>query len=229
MNRKLMILAAVVASLAMISIPLVETAFGGEGSSGESTEPLKITQQPITDDNGYAFDLYSDMTAVIIASPENMSGSITIPGSVSYATDGESEKEYTVTKLGNSSFSSQKSITEVTIPKTVEEILGIGLYEYYSGDVEDGAFNKCTELRTVELEEGSVLETIGACAFYGNESLSSIDLSGVSVIGDFAFYGCTSLGEVVFADYVEIGSMDAGFSFANTGVWNVHIKGGIIS
>lgn len=87
--------------------------------------------------------------------------------------------------------------TEFTVPKSVKYI-GNGAFAAYhkleklafeSGSalvsIEDNAFARCTKLYTVQLPANSI--TIGDHAFDGASSLANIDLSNVTVVGDFAF------------------------------------------
>ncbi len=104
-------------------------------------------------------------SGVTAAEAENL----IIPSSVT-----ENGITYTVTKIGNHVFTNNHDIKEVTIPSTVVEI------GYW-------AFGGCSLLATVTIAEGSVLETIGECAFY-TTALTEITLpASIKSIGKEAF------------------------------------------
>ena len=61
----------------------------------------------------------------------------------------------------------------------------------------DSAFNRNTNLESVEFKAGSQLQAIGKDAFEGCTALSAIIIpDAVTVIGRDAFHGCTNLSEV---------------------------------
>ena len=101
--------------------------------------------------------------------------------------------EYTipnsVTYIGDSVFSSCKSLRSITIPDSVTAIGGY-------------AFQGCTSLTSITYPNG-VNTTIGEGAFQGCTSLMSITIpDSVTTIGDWAFYECTSLTNVSIPDSV---------------------------
>lgn len=68
------------------------------------------------------------------------------------------------------------------------------------------AFKSATLIKSVTFEEGSVIEYIGAFAFYGcnNEALKSITLPDtVKSIGEGAFWGCTALESITLSSKLE--------------------------
>lgn len=115
---------------------------------------------------------------------------------------------YTVTAIADRAFDSTKEgseyspITSVTIPATVETI-GEKAFKNCSGlasikipasvkSIGKDAFYKTDDvssnLTAVEIEEGSVLETIGEYAFYGCYKLKGVKIpASVKSIGNFAF------------------------------------------
>ncbi|MBR2372555.1 MAG: leucine-rich repeat protein, partial [Clostridia bacterium] len=88
---------------------------------------------------------------------------------------------YAVTKIDENVFKNNTTITSITIPASVKNI-------------GDGAFYKCNNLAKVTFGETSQLETIGASAFYGCDSLINIVIpSSVTSIGTAAFHDCSNL------------------------------------
>lgn len=86
-------------------------------------------------------------------------------------------------------------ITEIIIPKTVKEISG---YAFYG----------MNNLKTVSIDSGSILESIGEGAFMNCKSLAAITLpKGVNKIGTGAFAGCSSLTSfLIGANVSQIGA-----------------------
>lgn len=90
-----------------------------------------------------------------------------------------------VTRIGNDSFYGCKSLSEITIPRSV----------YTIGD---GAFSNCVSLSKVTFENESVINSIGAGAFGWCENLQSIVLpDSLTSIGYGAFQFCTGFSEIV--------------------------------
>lgn len=103
-----------------------------------------------------------------------VSGDLIIPETVIYQ-----GMLYTVTQLGEYSFSNCPELTSVTIPNTVTSI---GQEAFYS----------CTGLSSINLPKG--LTSISSFTFYVCKNLTSIDIpEGVTSIGRNAFTGCNSL------------------------------------
>ena len=101
-----------------------------------------------------------------------------IPEKVTY-----SEKEYTVTGIGETAFFYNTSVTSVSIPATVKKI-------------GNNAFQNCSNLTSLTFEGESQLEQIGHGAFY-NTVLTTIDIpASVTSIGTFAFVDNTALQQV---------------------------------
>ena len=114
-----------------------------------------------------------------------------------------------LTSLGYRAFYGAKSLTSVRIPSTLESIPEKAFYNATSlktlitvGKTENNAtvglksigkeaFSGCRELESVLLQNS--VKTIGEKAFYGAESLVSLELGSVETIGNQAFYGCESL------------------------------------
>ena len=121
----------------------------------------------------------------------------------------ESDKELANVKLSSNikrmesgAFGNCTSLTEITIPKSLEEAgreYGFGMYDY-------GPFCGCTNLKTVKLEKG--LTQIAGNLFMRCYGLEDIDIPDtVTTIGENAFKLCTSIKSVTIPDTVtNIGS-----------------------
>lgn len=100
-----------------------------------------------------------------------------------YASTAKRELVEGVTELTADFYKGDTSITEITIPKSVEKI-------------NSNAFEGCTSLKTIKFVSGSKLKKIGSEAFK-NTALTSIVLpDGVTELGYGAFRGCSSLQSV---------------------------------
>ncbi len=122
--------------------------------------------------------LYDKPITKILAIPEAVSGSITIPEGV--------------TAINPQAFYYRTSMTAITIPTSVTSI----------GDT---AFFRCTSLKSVTISEGVTL--IDSYAFRGCTALTAITIpASVTSIGDGGFYECLGLSSVVFlGDAPELG------------------------
>ena len=146
------------------------------------------------DTKGVLFD--KNKTTLLIA-PKGLSGSYTVPSTV---TTIGANAFYTCTKLtgisisskvtaiGNSAFYQCYALTSVTTPSSVKTI----------GDY---AFGVCDALSSVTMNG---VTSIGASAFYQCYNLTSVSMnSGVKTIGAQAFYRCEKLGNITFPGTVE--------------------------
>ena len=107
-----------------------------------------------------------------------------------------------VTNIGGGAFSSTK-LTSVNIPSNVKTING--KYRDRGEDRGSGAFENCTSLTSVTIENG--VPMIGWAAFKGCTSLPSITIpNSVTIIGDEAFSGCTFTSVVIPNGVTSIGS-----------------------
>lgn len=166
-----------------------------------------------------------DSEKVIRIAGNDAAGFITLPSTVR----DENGEEYTLTRLGDDSFSNCSYLFDVTLPETVTEI---GSYAFYG----------CSLLSKAELPVK--LKTIGEYAFFGCLNLDSIDLpnsitkikegtfAGCSFksiklpenllsIEDYAFMMCTSLTEIKIPDYTII--IDLGAFYACTSLKTVYL------
>lgn len=90
-----------------------------------------------------------------------------------------------ILEIGDSAFSSCKSLTNIIIP---ESVTSIG----------DRAFFSCSSLSTVQLP--NTLTSIGEYAFTFCNSLTDISIpNSVMSIGNHAFWGCTSLSNITIS------------------------------
>ena len=90
---------------------------------------------------------------------------------------------YPVTVIGRNAFKGS-SVKNVTIPASVES-------------TEYGAFQECSDLKSVTFEQGSKLNTVSRQSFMGCSSLERFDFpEGVTRISGITFRGCTSLAHV---------------------------------
>ena len=117
----------------------------------------------------------------------------------------ESDKELVNVKLSSNikrmesgAFGNCTSLTEITIPKSLEEAgreYGFGMYDY-------GPFCGCTNLKTVKLEKG--LTQIAGNLFMRCYGLENIDIPDtVTTIGENAFKLCTSLENVKMYNSID--------------------------
>lgn len=111
----------------------------------------------------------------------------------------------TITELADGVFAGNTAITAVDLSNTSIT------------EVSDGAFSGCTALASVKLP--STCTTIGANAFAGCESLSSLTASGVTVVGADAFRGCLKLSAVP-SSATSLGA----YSFSQCGVTSVSVE-----
>ncbi|MBR4327660.1 MAG: leucine-rich repeat protein, partial [Bacteroidales bacterium] len=87
-----------------------------------------------------------------------------------------------VETIGDLAFQECKSLSTITIPKTVREI----------GDY---TFVRCTSLRSISIPPS--IKTIGLLAFYDCSKLESVSIAeGIEKIGSGAFYDCKKLTTV---------------------------------
>ena len=126
-------------------------------------------------------------------------------------------KNYTVTEIVNWAFKEWNTLTEVTLPNTVE-IIGFQAFFNCSNltkviipegvrKIGQNAFNGCSQLTSITIP--STIENMNT-AFSGNTALSHVTLTnGISEISYSAFEGCTGLTEVEIPSSVNKIRQDA--------------------
>lgn len=130
--------------------------------------------------------------------------------------------ETKITSLPTSMFNGCEKLVSVKLPKTVTEcgltvftgcimLQEIDLSTTSLTEIKgptstsgDGAFTKCTKLKTVTLP--GTLQIIGNIAFKGLTNLTTINLASVTGFGSNVFEGCTSLSEVDLSGATDIGA-----------------------
>lgn len=138
--------------------------------------------------------------AEVIQNPQEYSGDIVIPSSVTY--DGI---DYSVTSIGESAFSNCMNLTSITIPNSVT-FIGSGAFLNCSSltsitipnsitSIEDVTFMYCSGLTSITIPNS--VTSIGGSAFMGCSNLTSITIpNSVTSIGSMAFYNCSSLTSI---------------------------------
>ena len=113
-----------------------------------------------------------------------------------------------VVKIGDTAFSDCTTLKSITIPATVEIIVGNA--GYWAGAIGagepfgSGAFSNCTELASITIPENSQLTCIGGMAF-AKTKISEIFLPDtVEAIGVGAFYMCEYLESLTLPENLEI-------------------------
>lgn len=144
--------------------------------------------------NGLCYNKNSDGTSVTVTyqnnnnpSYTNLSGSVSIPASVTY-----SGKTYSVTIIGNYAFQQCNNVTSVTVPNSVTSI-------------NNEAFELCTGLTSVTI--GKAVTSIKSDAFSGCSKLATVNWNAANC-NDFAEYGNHS----PFQGFTSIKT----FTFGNT-------------
>ena len=126
------------------------------------------------------YTVNADGKSVTVSGTSGKPTQLTIESSISYK-----DKNYTVTKIATWAFNACNTLTEVTLPNTVDEIG----YQ---------AFFKCSNLTKVIIPEG--VTKIGQAAFYGCSQLTSITIPGTVTEMDSAFSGSTALSQVTLTN-----------------------------
>ena len=205
-------------SLTSITIPKRVTSIEWSVFSGCSSLTSITIPNSVTSIGDCAFEDCESLTSITIPNSVTSIGeaafsgcssltSITIPNSV--------------TSIEWSAFSGCSSLTSITIPNSVTSIgwsifsgcIGLEEIKVEKGNPVCHSEGNCligTESKTLVAgcknskipADGSVT-SIGECAFYGCESLTSITIpKRVTSIGECAFYGCESLTSITIPNSV---------------------------
>lgn len=144
-------------------------------------------------------------------------GSITIPSSIRYQ-----GKAYSVTSIGSCAFYSDKSVTSVSIPRTIRVI---GSYAFSDtgvseiiipnsvSSIESSAFSDCSSLSSITIPKS--VTSLGDGVFENCGRLPSITIpSSVTSIGKDAFKNCKNIRKVNIEDLtkwceIKFGNVDA--------------------
>lgn len=137
--------------------------------------------------------------------------------------------------IGARSFDQCLNLSTISIPASVTEIIGYafnGCTNLTSVEIEDNsqlqkiyssAFAACPKLAEFTFNGSATLQEIGSSAFDGDKSLASFSMPArVTIIGSGAFNNCSSLTTVTFADNAEIRKIGSA-AFQNTGLESIHI------
>jgi hypothetical protein len=171
---------------------------GGEAAPAASVETGNESTEA-----DFRVQLTQDSAAITITGYKGTAGRVRIPTTI---------EGIPVRSISGYTFRGNKTITSVIIPGGVK--------------IEGGAFENCTNLRSVVLDPGITIipdglfknctsltsvaipdsvTTIDREAFWGCASLASVTIPGsVTRIGKFAFYSCTILSSVVIPDSVKM-------------------------
>lgn len=161
-----------VSLLVALSITLTFLPIGAVAAA-----PNKITKGELK------YTVNADEKSVTVSGTSGKPTQLTIESSIS-----DNGKNYTVTKIATWAFNACNTLTEVTLPNTVDEIG----YQ---------AFFKCSNLTKVIIPEG--VTKIGQAAFYGCSQLTSITIPSTITNMDTAFSGNTALSHVTLTNGIS--------------------------
>lgn len=174
----------------------------------------------------------SNMTATVTNKTGNekaqsYSGSVSIPPSISYR-----ENTYSVTTIGESTFSFCYYLTSVIIPNSVTTISGEAFYNCISltsvtipnsvTSIGSKAFYDCDRLTSITIPKS--VTRIERWAFGICSNLTSVTIpNSVTSIGSYAFYNCSSLKDVyILSDSIQIGDNPGCPVFAGCTIDNLY-------
>lgn len=172
-------------------------------------------QTPIDNGQGttlyYTFDAMHKAATVVAQSGAQYAGAVVIPETVSH--EGTT---YYVKRIADRAFLDQKSIVEVTIPKSITHIGG-------------HAFKGCDALKIVNYNanncvQGSTTTGQGICsAFEDCKSIVTVNMGGDVVnIPEYLFWGCTGISELTIPENVK--RISGGAFIDCTGITRLHFN-----
>lgn len=161
-----------VSLLVALSITLTFLPIGAVAAA-----PIKFT------DGNLRYTVNADGESVTVSGTSGKPTQLNIESSIS-----DKGKNYAVTKIATWAFNECNTLTEVTLPNTVDEIG----YQ---------AFFKCSNLTNVTIPEG--VKKIGQAAFYGCSQLTSITIPSTITNMDTAFSGNTALSHVTLTNGIS--------------------------
>ena len=132
----------------------------------------EITGDKIVSGN-YTYALASDSESYVIMEYNGDEENVTIPNVYN---------DKTISRIGSFAFYGNTTLKTLIIDTNIKTIGGLG-------------FGACTNLESVIFKSGGECE-IGHCAFRGCTKLSSLDLSGASILRHSCFAWCTGLTTV---------------------------------
>lgn len=162
------------------------------------------------------YTIVADGVVSVGAVNDTLSGAVTIPGNVTYAS-----QSYLVDSISEAGFAACINLTSVTLPATMSQ-LGVR------------AFNGCTALTTVSIPADSVLSTINNFAFSFCSALDHITIpDNATTMGTYAFYCCyamttlpfnatsklTNIGEKAFSNCTGMTSINIPDTVTSIGAW----------
>ena len=141
-----------------------------DGQKGEGYD--EITGDKIVSGN-YTYALASDSESYVIMEYNGDEENVTIPSVYN---------DKIISRIGSFAFYGNTSLKTLVIDTNIKTIGGL-------------CFGACTNLESVKFNSGGECE-IGHCAFRGCTKLSSLDLSGASILRHSCFAWCTGLTTV---------------------------------
>lgn len=172
----------------------------GEYAFSECSHLSSVSDIVATSIGDYAFLGCTALSNAVITSVNEMGEGVFIRSGLESITFGNG-----ATTLGEFTFFSLDTLTDV--------VIGSGITE-----IEEGTFNGCSSLLSVNL---GAVTVIGEYAFYGCYSLETIDLSAVEEIGDMAFGNCVALTSIDLSSATIIGAGAFGMDGVSHGVESV--------
>lgn len=147
---------------------------------------------------GIAYEVRSDedLTCAVVSHPDQYSGDVVIPASVTY-----NDQTYAVVEIADNCFESNSEVTSVTIPNSVTSlgiscfsscgITSVSLPNSITG-LPDECFYNCTNLTAIEIPNS--VTSLGNRCFYSCSNLTGLRIpDGVTHLPSNCFEGCTGL------------------------------------